>query len=95
MKTTLPTLEQFRADMLASGFDEVLERHWAPDTVLDMHSHPFEARALVVQGEMWLQLQGGEPQHLQPGDRFHVLRDAQHAEKYGALGATYWVARKN
>lgn len=95
MQPTLPTLEEFRADMLASGYDEVLERTWAPDTVLDLHTHPFEARALVVQGEMWLQLQGQAQQHLQAGDRFHVLRDAPHAEKYGPTGATYWVARKN
>ena len=30
-----PTLAQFRATMLAAGYDEVLERVWAPDTVVD------------------------------------------------------------
>ena len=89
------TLEQFRADMLAAGHDEVLERSWAADTVLEWHTHPFEANALVVQGEMWLQEQGQAVQHLQAGDRFRVLRGVTHCERYGPQGATFWVARKN
>ena len=44
--------DQFRAEMLAAGYDEVLERPWAPGTVLDTHTHPFEANAIVVQGEI-------------------------------------------
>ena len=45
---TLPTFAEFAAEARAHGFDEVLERPWAPDTVLATHSHPFDARALVV-----------------------------------------------
>ena len=50
--------DQFRAEMLAAGYDEVLERPWAPGTMLDTHTHPFEANAIVVQGEMWLTVEG-------------------------------------
>jgi len=87
--------EQFRADMLAAGYDEVLERQWAPDTVLATHAHPFEANALVVQGEMWLAVAGKPAQRLLPGDRFHLEPEVPHDERYGSQGATYWVARKN
>ena len=50
---TTPSFEQFKATQLAQGFDEVLERPWAPNTVVGTHSHPFSVSALVVQGELW------------------------------------------
>jgi len=57
--------DEFAADSRTRGFDEVLERRWAPDTVLDQHTHPFSVDALVVQGEMWLTC-GERTQHLRP-----------------------------
>ena len=74
----------FEADALKQGFDEVLERRWAPQTVLETHGHPFVAKALVVQGEMWLTC-GDETRHLLAGDTFELERDAPHAERYGHL----------
>lgn len=91
----LPSFEDFQATMLAAGYDEVLVRPWAPDTVVPHHTHPFDANALVVQGEMWLSVQGGAPRHLVAGDRFHLLAQVPHEEKYGPEGATYWVARRS
>jgi hypothetical protein len=89
------TLDQFRAEMLGNGYQEVLERPWAPDTVVGSHSHPFEASAVVVQGEMWLAVEGDPAQHLRPGDRFHLQPNVMHTERYGSEGATFWVARRN
>lgn len=86
--------DAFKAQALARGFDEVVERRWAPHTVLDTHTHPFAADAVVTEGEMWLTV-NGETRHLQPGDTFALERDVPHGERYGASGATYWVARRN
>ncbi len=91
---TTPTFEVFKTKQLAAGFDEVIERSWQPNTVLDTHTHPFAVDALVVQGEMWLTV-NGLTQHLLPQDRFTLAREVPHEERYGAQGATYWVARKN
>ncbi|WP_265946516.1 cupin domain-containing protein [Dechloromonas sp. A34] len=88
------TLEQFTAQALSAGFDEVLERQWPPRTVLDTHTHPFALKAIVVQGEMWLTV-GDATQHLRTGDHFALDREVPHAERYGEVGATYWVARRN
>lgn len=90
----LPSRAEFTRQALAAGFDEVLERQWAPLTVVDEHSHPFALQAILVQGEMWLAVDGAM-QHLQVGDRFTLERDIAHAERYGDAGAIYWVARKN
>ena len=83
----------FEAAERVRGCSEVVVRSWGPDTVLDTHCHPFRARALVVEGEMWLTVDG-VTRHLQPGDRFDLAREVPHAERYGPQGATYWVARR-
>ena len=86
--------ESFKSDALAAGFDEALERHWPADTVLDLHSHAFAAHAVVTQGEMWL-TRGDDTPYLTPGSSFQIAADVPHSERYGAAGATYWVARRN
>lgn len=88
------TFEQFQQAALADGFDEVLQRDWAPDTVLDTHTHPFGVRAVVVAGQMWLDVDGTE-RELAVGDTFVLDAHVPHAERYGPAGASYWVARKN
>ena len=90
----VPAFETFAAEHRAAGFDEVLERQWKPNTVIDTHTHPFSVKALVVEGEMWLTV-GERTQHLRAGDRFELNLGVPHAERYGAEGATYWVARRN
>ena len=94
MPTPNITFEKFRDDMLAAGYDEVLERPWAPGAKAPIHAHPFEADALVVQGEMWLTEQGGAARRLEAGDRFHLQANVLHEERYGPQGAIYWVARR-
>ena len=85
--------ETFRSQALGRGFTEVVERRWEPGTVVDTHTHPFAADALVVQGEMWLTV-AGQTQHLLPGGRFALDAHIPHEERYGAEGATFWVARR-
>lgn len=88
------TFDQFKGEVLAEGFDEVLERSWPADAVLDFHTHPFAVKARVVRGEMWLTI-GEETQYLRAGDDFALDRDVPHAERYGNAGTTYWVARRS
>lgn len=85
--------EEFEVEARVQGFDEMLERRWAPGTVIDVHAHPFALRAVVVEGEMWLTT-GGETCHLKPGDGFALEQGVSHAERYGPEGAAYWGARR-
>ncbi len=93
------SFETFKQQALAEGFDEVLERTWEPNVVLETHTHPFAVKARVTAGQLWLSCTApdGSPQkrYLTPGDEFSLNRDEPHAEHYGPEGATYWVARKN
>jgi hypothetical protein len=90
----LPTYAEFEALARAAGFDEVLERRWAPETVMARHTHPFAVDALVVEGEFWLTCDG-HTRHLRAGDRFTLEREAPHAERYGREDAVFWAARKH
>jgi mannose-6-phosphate isomerase-like protein (cupin superfamily) len=89
-----PDFGAFETQARRAGFDEVLERRWDPGQVLDTHTHPFAVTARVVQGEMWLTVDG-DTRHLKPGDRFDLEARVPHAERYGPEGATFWVARRH
>ena len=85
--------DRFRAESLAAGYTEVVERRWPPHQVVAEHTHPFDAHAIVIGGEMWLTV-GDRVDHLEPGDGFDVPAGTPHSERYGPEGATYWVARR-
>lgn len=91
---TASTFSEFEAQARAQGFDEVLTRDWAPDLVLDTHSHPFAVSALMVSGDLWLRVDGTE-RHLVAGDTFELTTGVPHAERYGAQGCTFWAARRH
>jgi len=95
MSQTTITIDQFGALMRAAGYDEVVERIWAPGTVVDTHTHPFDVNALMVAGDLTLTLAGEAPRRLRAGDTFELAAHVPHAEQYGPEGATYWVARKS
>ncbi|MCY7317612.1 MAG: cupin domain-containing protein [Ramlibacter sp.] len=84
---------EFETRLKAQGFDEVLERNWEPGQVAGTHTHPFDANAVVVQGEMWLTV-GDATQHILSGGTFELARGTPHSERYGSEGATYWVGRR-
>ncbi|MBC7717253.1 MAG: AraC family transcriptional regulator [Pseudorhodobacter sp.] len=96
--TAHPSLQEFETTARADGYTEVLTREWLPLAVLDTHSHPFDARALVVRGELWLTVGTGADQHtrhIAAGQRFELARNTPHDERYGSDGATFWVARRS
>ena len=84
----------FDATAKVEGADEVLEREYGPNVVIDTHTHSFAVKALVVRGEFWLTC-GNDVRRLQPGDRFELGYEEPHSERYGPEGATFWVARRN
>ncbi|MDE1546185.1 AraC family transcriptional regulator [Dechloromonas agitata] len=86
--------DDYRAQALSEGYDEVLVRSWPADLQIDTHTHAFALKARVVQGEMWLTVDD-ETRRLQPGDEFSLEYAVPHAERYGHQGATYWLARRN
>ena len=83
----------YESDRRAQGFDAILVRTWSPLIEVNTHVHAFAAKALVVQGEMWLTV-GTETRHLQSGSTFELDSQVPHAERYGSEGATLWSPRR-
>ena len=87
------SLLEFTAQAMDDGFDEILQKEWSPNLVIDKHTHPFDARVQVAAGKVKLELASGA-QTFEAGQSFYIARGTEHAEQYGENGATFWVARK-
>ena len=79
--------------MRAEGYGEVTTVTRAANGSLDVHSHPFEARALILAGEITISCAGRETVY-HPGEVFHLAHAEPHAERYGPQGVNYLVGRK-
>ncbi|VVE23761.1 cupin domain-containing protein [Pandoraea terrigena] len=60
---------------------------------LETHTHPFEAKALILSGELAIRV-GDNERVYREGDVFHLGADEAHAERYGPAGVQYLVGRK-
>ncbi|MDB5797516.1 MAG: hypothetical protein JWP36_1418 [Paucimonas sp.] len=65
-----------------------------PSGERELHSHPFEARALIVAGEITIATAENERRY-QVGDVFHLQPGVPHTERYGPDGVEYLVGRKS
>ena len=88
----MDTLQIFRSQVLAEGYDEVAEMRWQPHFETTQHEHPFDVYAVVAEGKVTLHIEGRTEQYTQ-GDRFRLPRHTLHHEAYGEQGATLWIAR--
>ena len=86
--------QQFRQQLIAEGFDEVLDRTLPPGQQLGTHTHPFAVKALVTDGEVALGV-GGVLTTYRVGDVFIMAAGCEHTERYGDAGVSYVVGRKN
>jgi len=57
------------------------------------HSHPFDVRAMVLQGALTL-TRGGRTDTYRPGEVFAMPRGCLHYESYGDEGAVVLLGRK-
>ena len=85
--------EVFMKTLAAEGFEEAVTVMREPGGFLDMHAHPFEAKALIVKGGLILKVEGAE-QSYQPGQVFHLPAGTPHSEQYGPQGVEYLVGRR-
>lgn len=86
-------LLEFTAQAMDDGFEEILQKAWEPNLVLEMHTHPYDVRVQVTAGQVHLSTAAGS-QTYTTGQGFYLPRHTEHAEQYGPQGAHFWVARK-
>lgn len=85
--------QEFLDTLKAEGYAEPVLVARAPDSRLDDHAHPFEAKALILKGEVRIHA-GGEIKIYRAGDVFHLRRDEPHRESFGPDGVEYLSGRR-
>jgi quercetin dioxygenase-like cupin family protein len=82
----------FEAELTRDGY-EIVSRSMAPHQLNADHTHGFDARVLVVEGEMTITRDGAAHAY-QPGEHFSMPSGCVHAEQAGAAGVTYIAGRR-
>lgn len=87
------TEADFERELASQGFTEVSTVEREAGGQLPTHTHPFEARALILDGEIHIEV-AGTTRRYRAGDIFHLAHGEPHSESYGSLGVRYRVGRK-
>jgi quercetin dioxygenase-like cupin family protein len=83
----------WEAALAADGFAGPLDRRMEAGAVVPEHTHPFDARLLILEGEFILTCRG-ETRRYGAGESFELAANIPHAEAFGPQGAVYLVGRK-
>jgi quercetin dioxygenase-like cupin family protein len=82
----------FEAALQRDGY-QVVARTMEPNMTNPEHAHDFDARVMVVAGEMTLDRDGARHAY-HPGESFEITQGHRHAEIAGPDGATYVAGRR-
>ncbi|BAN24401.1 cupin domain-containing protein [Caballeronia insecticola] len=88
--------DEFLAALSSEGFNEVVTVTREPNVALDLHAHPFEAKALILEGNLTIRTgrTDDDARTYSAGDVFHLAANIEHSEQYGPEGVSYLVGRK-
>jgi quercetin dioxygenase-like cupin family protein len=84
---------EFEAAIRAEGFQEIFEKTGEPNAKATPHTHPFDVRILVLEGQMTVTT-GTEPHVCGPGDTFRMESNCEHFESHGPAGSRYVLGRR-
>jgi quercetin dioxygenase-like cupin family protein len=85
--------ETFEAALRRDGFAEIETKSVDANKHVPAHSHAFDVRALVLDGEITLTYEGTARTY-RPGDTFTMAAGCEHVEDLGPAGVTYLVGRR-
>jgi quercetin dioxygenase-like cupin family protein len=84
---------EFESECHAQGYHEIVDRRMDANTTNPEHSHEFDARLLVLEGDLTIAREGGE-QLYRAGDTLEMTAGCQHTERSGPAGARYLAGRR-
>ena len=87
------TQESFLAGLQAAGFPTPVTLERDASYVLDVHTHPFEAWGLILEGEFIIEVDGVATSFA-AGMSFRLPAGIAHREWVGPQGARYLAGRK-
>ena len=83
----------FKAFLLVEGFPEPVLVERERNGFLDLHSHSFEVRALITQGQIEITIDG-DRQSYSVGEASHLTQNQVHSERYSSDGVRYLASRR-
>ena len=86
--------EKFAQQLTDEGFDEVFTKTLPAKQRIAPHTHQFDVKALVTDGEVTLGVDGQLTTY-RVGEVFTMAKGCEHSELYGDAGVSYVVGRKH
>ncbi len=93
-KTSNMNKNQFLELLSKEGFPKPVMVEREANGSLGLHMHPFEAKALIIRGQMEIGI-GEIKTSYRVGDVFHLNKNQEHSESYGPDGVCYLAGRKD
>jgi quercetin dioxygenase-like cupin family protein len=84
---------EFEAALREEGYLEIADRRMEPNKTNPEHSHEFDARLLVLEGEITITCNGDERTY-RAGDTFAMSAGCLHTEQCGPQGVRYLAGRR-
>ncbi|MBL0897568.1 MAG: cupin [Reyranella sp.] len=85
--------QAFEAELKRDGYDEILTSKTPGAKFNAEHSHPFDVKAMVLDGAITLGWEG-KTRTFRPGEVFAMPRGCLHTETFGPEGVVTLVGRK-
>ena len=85
--------QEFETALREQGYLEIADRRMEPNKINPEHSHEFDARLLVLEGEMTITCEGEEGTY-HAGDTFAMNAGCLHTEQCGPEGVRYLAGRR-
>jgi quercetin dioxygenase-like cupin family protein len=85
---------EFENELHREGYTEVIDRRMPASETNPEHAHEFDARLLVLEGEMTISSEGEERTY-RAGDTFAMTAGCRHTERSGAEGVRYLAGRRH
>jgi quercetin dioxygenase-like cupin family protein len=84
---------EFETELCEQGYLEVADRRMEANATNPEHSHEFDARLLVLEGEMTI-ISEGEERTYRAGDVYAMTAGCRHTEHCGPEGVRYLARRR-
>jgi quercetin dioxygenase-like cupin family protein len=84
---------EFEHELEVQGYREVVDRRMEAGAINSEHTHEFDARLLVLEGEMTI-VCDGEERTYRAGDTFAMIAGRPHTERCGSKGVRYLAGRR-
>lgn len=86
--------KEFEKQLKQGGYLDVEMKKAAPNFLSKPHTHEFDVRALIMDGQLAL-TRDGRTDTYRAGQIFEMDAGCLHTEQYGAEGTTYLVGRRH